>query len=98
MPDSTFTSVSFAALEAGEQAFQRSYAQLTETISTLESQLNTNLALWAGNAQTAYHQAQAVWKNAEANMAAVMQQLGVVTGTANANYQATESANAQMWG
>lgn len=98
MADGSFTSVQFASLEAGEQAYQRAYAQLTETISTLETQLNTNLALWAGNARTAYQHAQAVWKSAEANMAAVMQSLGQVAGTAHNNYVTTEQVNANMWG
>lgn len=97
MADSSFTRVMFGSLQAGEADFARAYAQLTETISTLESQLNTNLALWNGQARSAYTQAQAVWHNAEANMAAVMQHLGAVIGTANENYMATERANASAW-
>ena len=92
-----YTMVQFGALESGEQAFASAYAQLTSTIDTLESQLSRNLAEWAGNAQTAYTAAQAQWKAAEASMAAVMQKLGVVVGTANGNYQATEAKNQSMW-
>lgn len=97
MADGSYTRVQFASLQAGEADFARAYAQLTETISTLESQLNTNLSMWVGSAQTAYHEAQAVWHNAEQNMAAVMQHLGAVIGTANENYINTEAANARAW-
>jgi 6 kDa early secretory antigenic target len=94
---SEYTSVSFGALSEGEAAFRSAYAQLTSTIDTLETQLNHNLAEWAGNARTAYTAAQAQWKAAEASMATVMQRLGVVTGEANNNYQVTEAKNQSMW-
>ena len=41
--------------------------------------------------------ARAKWQAAEANMAAVLNNLRVVAGEANVNYQATEASNAGLW-
>jgi|ERR1700691_919798 early secretory antigenic target protein ESAT-6 len=92
-----YTRVMFGAMEQGQADFQRTYASLQSEIATLESQLQGNLGEWVGSAQQAYHEAQAVWNNAMANMQAVLQQLGTVIGTANDNYQQAESANTALW-
>lgn len=95
---SDYTRVQFAAMEQGQADFQRTYTALQSEIEQLESQLNSNLGEWVGSAQQAYHQAQAQWNAAMANMQQVIQQLGVVIGQANDNYQQAEAQNTARWG
>ncbi len=66
-------------------------------VSSLESQLRGNLSEWIGSAQQAYHEAQAQWNAAMADMQQVLSQLGAVIGTANNNYQSAEAANTGLW-
>jgi WXG100 family type VII secretion target len=94
---SEYTRAMFASLSTGEENFASIYAQVTETISTLDSQLRTNLAEWDGAARDAYYVAKAEWDRAEANMAQVLTNLRGVVGEANVNYNNVEHVNAQLW-
>jgi early secretory antigenic target protein ESAT-6 len=93
-----YTRVQFGAMEQGQSDFQRTYTSLQSEIEHLESQLNTNLGEWIGSAQQAYHDAQAQWNAAIANMQGVIQQIGVVIGQANDAYQQAEVQNTRRWG
>lgn len=95
---SDYTRVVFAGMQEGQADFQRTYSALQSEIEQLESQLNSNLAEWVGAAQQAYHEAQAQWNAAMANMQTVVQQLGVVIGQANDNYTQAEAINQSRWG
>jgi WXG100 family type VII secretion target len=95
---SDYTRVVFSAMEQGEADFKQTYSSLVSEISTLESQLQGNLSEWVGSAQVAYQQAQAQWNAAMADMQQVLNQLGMVIGTANTNYQSAESHNTALWG
>jgi WXG100 family type VII secretion target len=95
---SEYTRAVFGSLAQGEADFARIYAQVQQTTQTLESQLNASLDQWDGAAKEAYAVARAKWQAAEANMAAVLNNLRVVAGEANVNYQATEASNAGLWG
>jgi WXG100 family type VII secretion target len=94
---SDYTRVVFSAMEQGEADFKSTYSSLVSEISTLESQLQSNLSEWVGSAQTAYQQAQAQWNAAMADMQQVLSQLGTVIGTANTNYQSAEQVNTVLW-
>jgi WXG100 family type VII secretion target len=94
---SDYTRAVFGSLAQGEADFARIYAQVQQTTQTLESQLNSSLAQWDGAAREAYGVARAKWQAAEANMAAVLNNLRAVAGEANANYQVTEASNAGLW-
>jgi early secretory antigenic target protein ESAT-6 len=94
---SDYTRVVFSAMEQGQADFARTYSSLQSEIEQLESQLNANLSEWVGPAQQAYHEAQAQWNAAMANMQSVIQQLGVVIGHANDNYTTAESQNQARW-
>jgi early secretory antigenic target protein ESAT-6 len=94
---SEYTRVMFSSMEQGEADFRQTYAALVEEVTNLESQLQANLSEWIGSAQQAYHDAQAQWNAAMANMQQVLSQLGTVVGTANSNYQSAESANTGLW-
>ena len=94
---SDYTRVVFSAMEQGQADFTRTYSSLQSEIEQLESQLNSNLSEWVGSAQQSYHEAQAQWNAAMANMQSVIQQLGVVIGQANDNYTTAESQNQARW-
>ena len=92
-----FTAVNFGAMQQAEADFASTYQALQGTLSSLESQLNGSLSRWSGAAQQAYFAAKQQWDTAAADMAAVVNSLGQVIGTANENYVNTESANTRMW-
>lgn len=92
-----YTRVVFAAMEQGEADFKQTYSALVNEISSLNTQLQTNLSEWDGSARQAYTDAQAQWNIAMENMQQVLSQLGAVIGTANGGYQATEAANTARW-
>jgi len=94
---SDYTRVVFSAMQQGQADFTRTYSTLQSEIEQLESQLSSNLSEWVGSAQQAYHEAQAQWNAAMANMQSVIQQLGVVIGQANDNYTTAESQNQARW-
>jgi 6 kDa early secretory antigenic target len=94
---SEYTRAMFGSLSAGESDFASIYSQLQTTISTLDSQLKTNLAEWDGQAQQAYYAAKAQWDAAMANMQMVLNNLRGVVGEASVNYPTTEAANANLW-
>jgi WXG100 family type VII secretion target len=94
---SEYTRVVFSAMEQGEADFKQTYTSLVNEVSSLESQLQGNLSEWIGSAQQAYHEAQAQWNAAMADMQQVLSQLGMVIGTANSNYQSAEAANTGLW-
>jgi 6 kDa early secretory antigenic target len=94
---SEYTRVVFSGMEQGQADFMRTYSSLQSEIQTLDSQLQSNLAEWVGSAQQAYHEAQAQWNAAMADMQGVLSQLGSVIGTANENYGHAEAANTARW-
>jgi early secretory antigenic target protein ESAT-6 len=94
---SDFTRVVFSSMEQGEADFRQTYASLVNEVTSLESQLQGSLSEWIGSAQQAYHEAQAQWNAAMADMQHVLSQLATVIGTANSNYQAAETANTGLW-
>jgi len=95
---SDYTRVVFSAMEQGEADFKQTYSSLVNEVSSLETQLQGNLSEWVGSAQQAYHEAQAQWNAAMADMQQVLSQLGMVIGAANSNYQSAETANTGLWG
>jgi 6 kDa early secretory antigenic target len=94
---SEFTAVNFGGMAQGEADFASVYQTLQNTLTTLESQLNSSLSQWAGSAQQAYYAAKAKWDAAAADMATVVNSLSQVIGVANANYTQTEAVNRAMW-
>jgi 6 kDa early secretory antigenic target len=97
MAGGDFVLANFGSLGEGEAAFAQAYNGLTGTVSGLQSQLQSNLSSWAGNAQQAYHEAQAIWNQAIADMAAVITGMSSVISDANINYQDAERVNASMF-
>lgn len=92
-----YTAVHFGAMQTAEAEFASTYQALHSTLTTLESQLQSSLNSWTGDAQTAYYAAKKKWDAAAADMATVVSQLGQVVGVANENYGNAERTNAAMW-
>lgn len=97
MATGSYTRVVFGALEEGEADLKRAYAQATQTVEQLLSQLGSSLSMWSGSAQAAYTQVQHQWNQASSSMNATIASLGSVVGTANANYISTETTNTNLW-
>jgi 6 kDa early secretory antigenic target len=94
---SEYTAVHFGAMQTAEADFASTYQALQNTLTTLESQLQSSLSQWTGEAQTAYYAAKKKWDTAAADMAAVVSALGQVVGVANENYANAERTNMAMW-
>src|ERR1700749_297991 len=94
---SEFTAVNLGTMAQGEADFASVYQALQNTLTTLETQLNSSLNQWTGSAQQAYYAAKAKWDAAAADMATVVSSLSQVIGMANANYTQTEAVNRAMW-
>jgi ESAT-6 family protein len=92
-----YTFAQFGGMASAEQDFLAIFSAVTSTLDELQRQLQSSLSLWTGDAQAAYHTAKAQWDAAAAHMASVLNQLGVVIGTANTNYQATERDLSGLW-
>ncbi len=92
-----YVSVNFGTMSEAESSFAQAYNGLSSTVSNLQSQLQSNLGDWTGTAQTAYHEAQAVWNQAIADMGAVITTMASVIGTANENYTNAERVNQSMF-
>lgn len=97
MADSDFVHVDFNALSTGQNDFAAVYQALQGTLGDLETQLNSSLASWTDDAKEAYRTAQAEWNALADHLAAVLNKLGAVIGTAHENYKGAEAANARMW-
>jgi 6 kDa early secretory antigenic target len=95
---SDFTRANFSQLQQSQADFSLSLRALEDTLHDLESDLQTHLAQWDGDAQSAYYVAKQQWESAAQHMALVLQQLGVVIGDAHQNYSAAERANSGIWG
>lgn len=94
---SEFTFAQFSGMASAEQDFLAIFSAVTSTLDDLQRQLQASLSMWTGDAQAAYHTAKSQWDEAAAHMAAVLNQLGVVIGTANSNYQTTERDLSNLW-
>lgn len=92
-----FTHVEFAAMEQGEADFMRTYADLSDVLEQLQSQLATNLSEWTGSAQQAFNEAHRTWSAAMANMHEAIAHLGSTIGQANQNYQEAEQSILARW-
>jgi 6 kDa early secretory antigenic target len=87
----------FGTLADGESQFVAAYNSLSSTVNNLDGELRSSLATWDGQAQAAYYEAKSIWDKAVADMAAVIQGLSSVLGSANDNYQTAERTNASMF-
>jgi len=89
--------VELAALEAAEQAFQRTSDQLSGVLDELDVQLQTSLHAWSGEAQHAYRRRHSEWIKSARDMVTCIDDLHRVIVQARRNYHASLRANHSMW-
>lgn len=94
---SDYTRANFSQLQQSQADFGLALRALEDTLGDLETDLQSSLAEWDGDAQGAYRVAKAQWDGAAKHMATVLQALGVVIGDAHQNYSAAERANSGIW-
>jgi ESAT-6 family protein len=95
--DSSYTRANFGALSSGAENFAIAQGTLRRELDELETSLNHKLAQWEDGAQQAYTECKKQWDAAAADMATIIQKLGLAIGTAHDNYQAAEKYGVSIW-
>ncbi|WP_030483918.1 WXG100 family type VII secretion target [Nocardioides aequoreus] len=89
--------VQFGSLEAASADIAGSANKLEARIDQLESELAPMRASWEGEAQAAYIACKAKWDQGMRDIKLLLGEIGTAVATSNADYQATEKANAGRW-
>ena len=97
MSDDDYTRANYAALTTGAENFAIAQSTLRGELDDLESSLQAKLGLWEDGAKQAYWHCKKQWDGAAADMANVIQKLGLAIGTAHENYKAAEAAGVSIW-
>jgi early secretory antigenic target protein ESAT-6 len=88
--------VDYAAMEAAYTQMQSIARGMDEKLDTLRSRLQK--MEWDGSDREAYQIHQAKWDTAVRDLNQILNDIGSAVGTANENYQNTETSNAGIWG
>lgn len=97
MTDSSYTRANFGALSSGAENFAIAQGTLRKELDELESSLQNKLSSWDGDAQKSYWECKKQWDAAAADMANVIQKLGLAIGTAHDNYTEAEKYGVSIW-
>ncbi|UDY23705.1 WXG100 family type VII secretion target [Nocardioides sp. Kera G14] len=89
--------VNHAALEEAVATLGRAVAATEARLSQLDHDLTPLHTDWYGQAQVAWHTAQAQWRAAEEEMHGVLAELGSRLSAAQAAYQAADQAGARAF-
>jgi WXG100 family type VII secretion target len=89
--------VDHAKLDAAAQDFARRQEALQSLLAGLEEGLAPMIASWEGSAQGMYLEKKAAWDAASADLAALLADIGRLTGRAHESYVDTVSANQTIW-
>jgi WXG100 family type VII secretion target len=95
--DPNYTMANFDALRTGADNFAIAQGTLRRELDELEASLQAKLAHWEGATQAAYWDCKKKWDAAAADMARIIQQLGLAVGTAHDNYAAAEKFGVSVW-
>jgi WXG100 family type VII secretion target len=90
--------VNFAGLETANQQIQTAISTMRTKLDDLESAAKPLVASWGGQAQQEYAQRQTAWSTAAADLTAILQDIQKSLAASTAEYQATEQANAKLFG
>ena len=95
---STGITVTFGTIAQAQSDVARTVAQIDGQLNDLRQFLAPMVSTWEGGASSDYQVLQKRWDTSAADLNAVLQQISAMLGQANEGYQATESANAAVWG
>lgn len=88
----------FGLIEGARADISNSSGNINTKLADLKSFLAPLVASWDGSAAEAYHQAQAKWDSAAADLNQVLAAIGTAVGAGNEGMQQTERSSAQSWG
>jgi early secretory antigenic target protein ESAT-6 len=89
--------VVFGALEAARADVASTAVRIAGRLTELERFLAPLVASWEGQAATEYRAKQGQWDSAAADLAAVLERIGVALGAASESYRHVETSNAKRW-
>lgn len=94
----TGITVTFGTIAQAQSDVTNTVAQIDGQLNDLRQFLAPMVSSWEGGAATDYQALQRRWDTAAGDLNIVLQQIGQMLGQANQGYQATEAANASVWG
>lgn len=89
--------VNFAALATAQADITTTVARVNSRLEDLRRFLAPMVATWEGDAAVAYQAHQRTWDTSAAELAAVLQQVGVAVGNSNQEFQVMETRLAGGW-
>lgn len=89
----TYSSMDFGAMQQAYAAFQQKFNQMQSELDDLERSVEGKLAQWEDAARDAYIDAKRQWEASAADIARVMNQLGVVINSSAETGQSTVRSN-----
>ena len=95
---STGITVTFGTISQAQTDVGNTVAQIDGQLNDLRQFLAPMVSAWQGGAATDYQVLQKRWDTSAADLNGVLLQISRLLGQANSGYQATESANAAVWG
>lgn len=89
--------VTFSAIAAAEGDVNATVGRINTQLEDLKRFLAPMVSTWTGAAAESYQATQRKWDTSAADLALVLQQIGVKLGEANRTYQDTEKRNSGLW-
>ncbi|MBX7269466.1 WXG100 family type VII secretion target [Micromonospora sp. Llam7] len=89
--------VNFAALQQASADIQRALNTLDAQLGQLERDAAPLVADWSGEAQSAYEQRQARWRNASRDLQLMLRDIKLAVDESAADYLDTEKRNAGLF-
>jgi WXG100 family type VII secretion target len=97
MTDPAYLHIRYETLQQAQTDLATAYAAAKNAIDELRSRLDTGLADWSGDAQTAYTEVKGDWDKAFNHMSAVLAKAQVHVGNAYEMYTQVERQNVSIW-
>lgn len=89
--------VNFAALEQASRDIQSAINELEGQLANLEADARPLVATWNGTAREAYDANHLKWTNAANDLTRMLRDIKLAVDESAAEYQATETRNANMF-
>ncbi len=98
MSAATGITVTFGTIAQAQGDVSNTVARMNGQLDDLRAFLAPMVSTWEGGASSDYQVLQKRWDTAAADLNTVLMQISQLLGQANQGYQATEMANASVWG